>query len=173
VDDPTERWLPVIGYEGLYEVSDLGRVRGARNTSRADWRRIRKFQLDSSGYPFVTLHRDGKVTSLRVHRLVMRAFVGPCPPGQQVRHGPEGRQDNRLASLSYGTPKEDREDMVRDGTRPYGEAKTLAKLTDAAVQEIRRRYEAGEGSQAGLAREYGVCRGTIENVVTGKTWRHV
>jgi hypothetical protein len=173
--DLTERWLPVPGYEGLYEISDLGNVRSLPHPTPAGHRggSLRKLKVDSGGYLWLSLWRDGKKTSQRVHRLVMLAFIGECPAGQQIRHGPGGMQDNRLVNLCYGTPQDDRNDMLSFGAPSFGEARPAAKLTDALVKEVRRRYAAGGVSQSDLAREYSVCRGTIAKAVTGKTWRHV
>lgn len=167
--DHTERWLPVTEYEGLYEVSDLGRVRSLpRNTTRG---KILSSSL-SNGYPAVTLFRNGKRKRWLVHRLVLAAFTGPCPPGQEARHGPGGKLDERLENLCYGTRSENHLDKRRDGTSRCGEGNNKAKLTPDAVHEIRAR--AAEGvSQHVLASLFGVCQATISQVVRRKTWTHV
>lgn len=122
-----EQWLPVVGYEGLYEVSDMGRV---RSLDRAVWRddarcrphyvtyRGREMRLSrqAHGYVGVILWRDGKYRNVRVHRLVLEAFVGPCPRGMETLHGNGQRNDNRLANLRWGTQEENAEDRVRHGT---------------------------------------------------------
>ena len=61
------------------------------------------------------LYKDGKARQRPVHSLVAEAFIGPCPPGQEVRHGPGGSLDNRLVNLSYGTRAENIADQYRDG----------------------------------------------------------
>ncbi len=84
-----ERWLPVVGLEGTYEVSDLGNVRsldrtiGHGNRTRSAFGCVLKPRIGTSGYPQVYL--DGKTKS--VHRLVLEAFVGRCPPGMECLHG--------------------------------------------------------------------------------------
>jgi NUMOD4 motif/HNH endonuclease len=167
-DQPaTERWLPVAGYEGLYEVSDLGRVRNRHG-------RILKPLKTQRGYLSVKLPitRGGPVRRYMIHRLVGEAFLGPLPSGMQTRHGPGGKRDNRLVNLSYGTPIENQSDRVRDGTRHRGSAITMAKLTEAVVIECRRRYAAGEFQDV-LAREFGVSQQTLSKAIRGVTWRHV
>lgn len=122
-DISAESWLPVVGWEGSYEVSDLGRVRSVDRmvplrgclTRRAPGR-IRKLSLNPSGYLQLCLRVPGTQRARTVHRLVAEAFLGPCPDEQEVRHGPGGTLDNRVANLCYGTSAENKADMVRDGT---------------------------------------------------------
>jgi NUMOD4 motif/HNH endonuclease len=161
----TERWLPVVGYEGLYEVSDLGRVRNSR-TGRI------LAPARSGRYLGVKLSRDGKNVRYRIHRLVGRAFLGPLPPGMVTRHGPGRLHDNRLANLSYGTHRQNIHDQTRDGVHSHGNGQPGAKLTDAIVAECRIRHAAGE-SQGSLAREFGVTQNAMWMAIRGKTWRHV
>lgn len=173
----SERWLPVPGFEGLYEVSDLGRVKSLpRQVKRGNlgglWLmpgRMLKPYRSSNGYLTVNLCKDGVPTSMQVHRLVLLAFAGPCPPWLEARHGPGGPLDNRLANLSYGTSAENKRDKIRDGTHPGGERNASAKLTTPQVIEIRSRYSHGE-SQAALAREYGVTPSTMWALVHNRTW---
>src|SRR5260221_193401 len=76
----TERWLPVVGYEGLYEVSDLGRVRSLlRKGGNNRWYGgdIKRSSLDQAGYLYVSLSRGGKGSRKRIHQLVAEAFIGP------------------------------------------------------------------------------------------------
>lgn len=120
-----EQWRPVVGYAG-YEVSDLGQVRsldrkvkhGARTMSVAG--RVRKVQLDHDGYQKVSLSREGHRPKLVfVHHLVLEAFVGPRPVGQECCHGPGGRTDNRLTNLRWDTKSENMKDVVRHGGVPW------------------------------------------------------
>jgi NUMOD4 motif len=174
----TERWLPVAGYEGLYEVSDLGRVRSLTRTvqTRAGARvykgRMLKTYINAGtrGYPFVRLSRVGAQENCQVHALVLHAFAGPRPPGQETRHGPGGKTDASLVNLSYGTRSENLADRVRDGQDNRGERHYGAKLTWDAVAEIRQRVAVGE-EQRSIAREYGVTFQNISAIVNWRTWR--
>lgn len=177
VAEPTERWLPVVGYEGLYEVSDQGRVWSVPRLC-LKWDGTRRAggnilgQHFYRGYISVTLYRDGKRRNWKVHQLVATAFIGPRPPGYETRHGPGGRRDNRLVNLSYGTPAENNRDRIRDGTTNRGAANGQAKLTSENVIEIRRRHATGE-SQTALAREFGVTQQGVFDVVRRRRWRHI
>ena len=68
------------------------------------------------GHLGIHLSKNGVERIIRVHQLVATAWIGPCPEGQQVRHGPNGVTDNSVSNLCYGTPSEDGFDKRRDGT---------------------------------------------------------
>jgi hypothetical protein len=110
-DRVTEQWRPIPGYEGLYQISDLGRVMSlGRVMTRTDGRqhtRQRKFmrpQPNSNGRLQVKLTaRNGSKRLYQVHRLAMAAFVGPCPEGMEVLHWDDDATNNRLSNLRYGT----------------------------------------------------------------------
>lgn len=119
-DVSAERWLPVVGYEGLYEVSDLGRVKslGRQVTRRRIKERMLKQPPDRSGYPHVNLWKDGKPESHYVHHLVLAAHVGPCPDGMERRHLDGDPGNSALSNLAYGTSSENNLDQVRHGRHP-------------------------------------------------------
>jgi hypothetical protein len=172
---PPERWLPVPGWE-RYEVSDLGRVRSLRHKwgPRPSPLLLKPKIAARDGYPRVSLYCGSPrspVTRL-VHHLVLLAFVGPCPEGQEAGHGPGGRTDTRLVNLCWGTHSDNvGADRVRDGTINRGERHGMAKLTSADVAELRCRGAAGE-SQRGLANEFGVRRQTVNRIINGKSWSY-
>lgn len=95
-----ETWKPVPGYEGLYEVSDLGRVKGLKRG------KIRKLNKSKNGYLLIILCKDGKTKGYPVHRLVYSAFNGEIPEGFEVNHIKEDKTNNRLCNLNLMTSKE-------------------------------------------------------------------
>ncbi len=187
MDDATpERWLPVPGWEGHYEISDLGRVRSlpriirhGRVGMRFQPGRIMKPQGGTrkngrQNYLFVFLCRDGKRHRVNMHIMVARAFLGAPSAGQEVCHGPGGWLDNRLVNLSYGThAKNQGEDRRRDGTLPYGERGGCVKLTDEIVLECRARMVAGGETYTALAAEFGIGICAMRAAIIGKTWKHL
>jgi len=117
IDPAIERWLPVVGYEGLYEVSDLGRVRSLpRNTTSG---RILCLSISGPGYQQVSLFAQGRLKKTYVHHLVAEAFIGPRPEGYEIRHLDGDRLNNTLANLRYGVHSENELDKVRHGTHHY------------------------------------------------------
>lgn len=107
-----ERWRNVTGYKGLYKVSDFGRVKSLERTIKCgSGTKIIPEQIKGGakvargrGYPTVALYKDNKAEWRAVHRLVLEAFVGPCPPGMECRHFPDRDSNNvELTNLSWGT----------------------------------------------------------------------
>ena len=118
----TEKWLPVVGWEGLYEVSDLGRVRSLDRLDARGNRRTGKLLAQSTltcGHRLVKLCRLGLHTTFQVHRLMLTAFVGACPPGMEACHRNDVPDDNRLVNLRWGTRSENQRDSVRNGTHYF------------------------------------------------------
>lgn len=126
----SEEWRPVVGWENLYEVSNLGRVRGVdryiiavnRNkTPRLNkWKgRVLKGTPDRDGYLKVNL-RDtlGGVKTRLIHNLVAEAWIGPRPINRYVCHGSNGVTDNSVSNLRYDTRSENEKDKRRFGTYP-------------------------------------------------------
>jgi hypothetical protein len=120
-----ERWLPAPDWEGLYEVSDFGRVRSLDRMVRThhDGRRLVRGRMlkpqpsGKYGHLKVGFTSEGsKVCWFQIHQLVMRAFVGPCPAGMEVRHLDSNPANNTLPNLAYGTRKENARDRVLNGT---------------------------------------------------------
>lgn len=124
-----DRWVPVPGYEGAYQVSDAGQVRsvdryitnpfpGRKTRTQLIKGRLLKPGIAKAGrYPYVNLSNDtGDRRTFHVHRLVLLAFVGPMPTGMQTRHLNGNATDNRLDNLAYGTPTENGADRKLHGT---------------------------------------------------------
>ena len=112
----TEIWKDVVGYSGIYEDSNLGRVRSLDRLDTAGRKRKgRILKQTLSNYLRVILCNGKKKTRL-VHQLVCETFIGPRPEGKEVCHGPSGKLDNSLTNLRYGTHSENALDRNRDGT---------------------------------------------------------
>lgn len=113
------RWVP--GWEGRYEVSDAGEVRSWVNTRNRelDLPKIKRRTKNTAGYACVSLSRDGLSRMYNCHALVMEAFVGPRPEGQEIRHLDGNRLNSSLTNLAYGFPYENQEDRKDHGTVKY------------------------------------------------------
>lgn len=166
----SEHWLPVKGFEGRYEVSDLGRVRSLprRATTwfgtRAVSGGLLKLKTDKNGYISAYLSDGDRGYSYAlVHRLVLEAFCGPCPAEQEARHGDGVRSNNRRDNLSWSTHLDNMRDQYDHGTRVAGESHPRAVVTKAMADMIR----ASKKSGAELARELGVGTSTVSRIRRG------
>lgn len=199
-----ETWKPVVGYEGFYSVSNLGRVMRMGGTPKCKANRILKpSDAGSTGYFSVSLSVGNKRKGVDVHILVMAAFVGPCPEGHNVNHKDTVKANSRLSNLEYTTfqgntqhalaagvmatgdrnPSRQHPERLPHGDdhwshqRPQdvsrGETHCSAKLTEADVRAIRKRYPAGGITQQQLADSYGVTVMTINCALLKKTWKHI
>lgn len=171
----SERWLPVVGYEGLYEVSNLGRVRSLDRI--CDGGKLRRGRMlgcpvdtKGAGYRFVSLSRHGKGKKSNVHVLVLEAFVGPRPsPSHEACHNDGDPTNAALSNLRWDTAAGNWADKWRHGTAPVGERSGVSVLTSEAVQWIR---ESRQSSLA-LAPVFGVASSTIRAIRLRQNWRHL
>lgn len=149
------------------------RVRGPGSFRIGKWYRMKATKSNSTGHVRVGLYNGKSATHCFIHRLVLEAFVGPCPEGMECRHFPDGDPtNNHVGNLIWGTPKQNAADRMVQGSERYGVANNKAKLTDELVREIRTRYSSG-GKQVDLAEQFGVSQAVISCVIMRKTWKHV
>ena len=168
-----EKWLPVVGAEGRYEVSDAGRVRsldsrvrlvahGTETTRLARGQLLRPGRTGPFGHVSVAI---GRGNSRLVHHLVAEAFIGPRPPGLDVAHADGDGGNNRLSNLRYATRSENNRDLARRGD---------ARLTPADVARIRREAPALPfGGKKRLALALGVSPCVVSSVLAGRSYAHV
>ena len=125
-------WRSVVGYEGIYEVSDSGEVRSLPRThvTRSGIQRHVSGRMlrpgVARGYKLVSLYRENVGQTRTIHRLVMAAFVGPLPEGMATRHLNGNALDNHLSNLAYGTFSENESDSIAHGTH-FQASKTHCK----------------------------------------------
>jgi hypothetical protein len=111
-----EEWLPIL--DGLYEASNLGRIRRAK-PGRGTWvGRELKSQLIPNGYLRVMPVIDGKNCNMYVHQLVAEAFLGPCPEGYEVNHVDANKTNNRADNLEYVTHQGNVQHAIAHGLMP-------------------------------------------------------
>lgn len=130
-DATPERWLPVPGYEGFYDASDLGRIRSLDRMVRTNGGAMRLSPGQvlaggtyKDGHKHVTLCREGKRRTFTIHGVIMLTFVGPRPEGLEIRHLNGIPDDNRVVNLAYGTALENAEDRDDRHGRNFQSNKT-------------------------------------------------
>lgn len=169
-----ETWLPVVGYEGIYEVSDLGRVKRVRHTAGTHAGRLLSTRARQAGYPVVRLSVHNEQVMHRVHRMVAEAFLGPPPtPRAEVHHVDHDRENNNVANLEWVTHGENIKAAVDAGIfappRIRGEECSFSKLTEGDVREIRAAF--GTVSLVALGKRYKVSPSTISQIKRGVSWQ--
>lgn len=135
-----EEWRPVKGYEGLYEVSNMGRVKSLHYGKS----RILKQITNTNGYMAVDLHKDGTRSPKRVHRLVATAFI-PNPHNKpEVNHKDGNKKNNTVDNLEWCTSSYNTKHAYRNGLvnkdeqkkgvivyKRYGEYKSITEASEA------------------------------------------
>lgn len=161
----TPVWKAVVGYERLYEVSSLGGLRNRRGL-------VMKQSVDKDGYNKISLSKQGDATNFYVHRLVLEAFVGPCPDGMECRHLDGNPANNKLENLCWGTHARNIRDRDDAGNTYKGVRHHRAKLEPDDVVKIREllRLKIPERKIAAL---FDVDRGAIQGIKLGRSWRQV
>lgn len=122
---PDEEWADVPGFEGFAWVSTHGRV--MRTYQRAPHGALMTAKPDPEGYPRIVLNRNGRIRGWLVHRLVLQAFVGPLPAGQESCHRDGVRRNVALENLRYAAPWHNAADRARHRTHPQAWAELNAR----------------------------------------------
>lgn len=167
-----EIWRPVVGWESSYAVSNLGRVKSLPRTGGKNHPyggNVLAPCSNGNGYMSVHLREVGRLRrSVYIHRMVLEAFVGPCPDGMWG-HNNGVRSDCRLTNLRWDTPVANHADKRVHGTIPHGDRAYNAVLTAAKVNEIR----ASGLSDQHFAKKWNINSDTIRNARVGTTWKHL
>jgi hypothetical protein len=175
-----EIWKDVVGWEGLYQVSDLGRVRSLDRTDTRGflWRgKVLSLALSGLGpsskqYYKVGMSRGSKVTQRRAHILVLEAFRGARPGGTEARHLDGNAHNNLLTNLVWGTPSENGRDRVCHGTQFKGETAPNAKFTETCAERMKDMRRAGCTVRS-IARWFDTAEGYRGQILLGHRWAHV
>lgn len=171
----------IAGFDGFYKVSDTGliwscypkgRLTRERPVIKGDWV-LRRQTQHKAGHMMVSLSFAGKRGSYYVHRLILEAFVGPCPEGMECRHLNGIPNDNRLENLEWSTYQINQMDRAKHGTSNRGERCASSRLTKDQVIKIRKKYAAGKITYRELAEIYEVSQSTVYELITRQTWKHI
>jgi hypothetical protein len=161
-----EIWKDILGFEGYYKISSLGRVKSLRSNI------ILKQGL-SNGYYRVRLSVNNKQKTYKIHRLVSIHFIDNKEGKPQVNHIDGNKKNNCTQNLEWCTNSENRIHAGKIGLMPYGENNKNAKLTSKDVLEIRSKYIPRVYGCTKLAKEYNVHHSTILDVLKYKQWKHI
>lgn len=171
-----EHWKEIEGFEGLYEVSDEGRIRSLPRVvpfrvyySRGVKGGPKALTLDKDGYLQVSLSKLGVPYTRKVHRLVADAFLERGEFEEDVNHKDACKSNNHRANLEWCTHKANSEHAAASDLMAYGSRQGHAKLKEADIPVIRQLFYQGWSYRA-IGENYEVCAATIYDVIKGKTW---
>ena len=168
-----QNWKPIIGYEGIYEINEVGTVRRIKTSPGARRGHIMQWSFTGKYYQ-VNLSKDGVNHHCLVHRLVALNFIPNFDPARTcINHKDSNPANNHIDNLEWVTHGENSRHAARNGRMARGERHGMSKLTEKAVREIRIRHSFRKVTQKMLAEEYNVSLGTIESIIGGHTWKHV
>lgn len=179
-----EKWLPIVGFEGVGLVSNLGNVktidrffmRGEHKVKRNG--QIRKPSVNKKGYLYIpiraVINGKGCVKNKTIHRLVAEAFI-PNPENKpQVNHINGEKSDNRVENLEWVTNAENMQHAYKSGLRtaPSGVDSPYSVFSKQDVLDIRDSFKNGI-SQIELAKKYNVTTGCISGICRKRTYANI
>ena len=167
----TEIWKDIKGYEGLYQVSSLGRV---KRTYKNKKERILKIYLRKDGYFQIQLSNQSKFKQFLIHRLIAHAFI-PNPDNKPfINHINGVRNDNRIENLEWCTNKENIHHAIKNGSRnDKGENNPNSKLTEEQIRTIKWLLKNSNLKQKEIANMFNVHPTHISSIKRNKYWNFV
>ena len=151
-----EIWKDIEGYEGLYQISNVGRVK------RVETDRILKPLKHTKGYYRVELYKNGSQSKKLIHRLVAQAFIPNTENKPQVNHIDENKTNNVVSNLEWMTAKENLNHETHN--ERMSKTKSIPIIaTNIKTGESTEFYGAKE-----CARQLGLNRGNISSVLKGR-----
>lgn len=171
-----EIWKDIQGYEGLYQVSNFGRVKSLKRKVKSGENyvtvkeKIRK-QGIRKGYYYLQLHKNDISKKHSIHRLVAQAFIHNPENKPQINHRDGNRFNNNIYNLEWCNLEENIKHENETGLRPKGEKNGNSKLTEKQVLEIRENKE--KLNQKQLSEKYKVHRDTIGRITNKTIWKHI
>jgi len=171
-DKPSnEIWKVVIGYEGLYQVSNFGNVKSLGNEfSRKE--RLLKPSLQSKGYFNVVLQKNGKRKTVLVHRLVAEHFIPNIKNKPQVNHINGIKTDNRAENLEWLSHRENLDHAIENNLVLKGDKNPTSKLKENDVITIHNFLSKGICIEV-LSKKYNVSFDTISGIRSGRYWKYL
>ncbi len=169
-----ERWKDIKNYEGLYQISNTGRIRRLKGYM-CKKQRLLKHRCWNK-YPCIQLCKNSRRKTYYIHTLVLTTFVGYKPKQMGCRHLDGNPQNNELSNLMWGTQSDNILDAIKHGTRfqpdNCGQKQGRAKLTNIKVKKIKHLLMSGI-SQIQIAKQFHVHPSTISYIALGKTWKYI
>lgn len=170
----SEEWKDIAGYEGLYQISNLGRIKSFHKW-RGNKEYITNGYPNKDGYMKIDLIKNGKKQVKSIHTLVLNTFLG-IQPNKDCNHKNGVKFDNHLENLEYCTKSEN----VKHAYSNLGKVSTLrgennwtSKITENDAREIKRLYATGKYLQREIGQIFDITQAAVSLIVTEKNWKHL
>jgi len=160
-----EVWKDINGYEGMYQVSNLGRIKSLSDRFGRE-RVLKLYNCTNNRYKSVYLYKNKERKYFSVHRIVAKAFIPNPKNKKEINHIDGNGFNNKVSNLEWVTKNENMKHAVLNGSMGR-------KLSIEDVKEIKHSLKYGGISRDELASCYGVSYVTICEIDTKKTWRHI
>lgn len=170
-----EFWKQISGYEGMYEISEIGMARSVDRIG-SDGKKYKgkplTLALNRHGYYFVRLRKNGHTKAFKIHRLVAINFIPNENGKSEVNHIDGDKTNNAVGNLEWVSRSENLKHAYKKGLMSVeGERNPNSKLTKDNVEEIRRRLSEGE-FQKYIASDFRITITAVSDIKTGKRWRN-
>jgi hypothetical protein len=160
-----EKWKDVEGWDGIYSVSDTGKIRNNKTG------KLRKFRKEKLGYLSVDLWNNMYMKRLKIHRLVALAFIPNTDSKPQVNHKDGNKENNSVGNLEWNTAQENSQHAYRTGLSQAvtGEKHGQSKLTELEAMFIKSSTEPNKV----LADEFGVSSRLVRKIKNNELWKNI
>lgn len=167
-----EIFKPVSEYEGLYEISNLGRIKSLPRLGSPRIT-IMKLSNDDKGYPQTALTKNKKSKTFKVHRLVATAFLNDG--GESINHKNGIKTDNRVENLEWCSRSYNVQHAYDNGLKFVlpGMQHPMSKLMDDDVIEMRRLYKEKKHTLCELANKFNTAKSNVVHIVKERHWKHL
>lgn len=168
----TEKWLPVVGYEDVYEVSDHGRIKRVLAGPGTWAGRLLKPIARVDGYEQIMLRHEGRTRLSLLHIIVAEAFIGPRE-GREVNHKNGIKNSNYIENLEYVTRQENVDHSINVlGRSNAGQCHGLSKFKPDEILQIRSRRDGGE-RLASIASDFNCSFQHVSDIANRRRWTHI
>lgn len=164
--EDSEVWITLPGYEGVYEISDYGRIRRSQKLLTGNVR-------DDGYMEYCLSDTFGEQHTHYAHILVASAWLGEKPDDMEINHRDGNKANNRVWNLQYVTHSDNCQHAVYIGVHKIkrGANHNMARLSEQQVIEIKELWSTGNYSRKELQNMYGVSKTSIANYITGRSWQ--
>jgi len=169
-----EIWKPIPSYEGLYEISNTGKIKSLPKSGSGNSlsEKIMNDFDNGKGYRYITLTNKTKRRNFYVHRLLAESFISN--PGKKpfVNHLDGNKANNKLSNLEWSTESENMEHASVLGLLPSGEKNHLSKLKEIDIKQIRLLWQSGTHRDI-IKAKYSISYAQIHRIVNNQCWKYV